>query len=137
MVDEGEEVAKRRVDQSKALTGSKVESILNAEEKALENEAKKGMTSDEAVFSVETAVLDSAYEWSDKYRPRKPRYFNRVHTGFEWNKYNQTHYDVDNPPPKIVQVSVVKIGVPFFGTTVFWQKHYHGLRQLFLICPGI
>ena len=105
MVDEGEEVAKRRVDQSKALTGSKVESILNAEEKALENEAKKGMTSDEAVFSVETAVLDSAYEWSDKYRPRKPRYFNRVHTGFEWNKYNQTHYDVDNPPPKIVQVS--------------------------------
>jgi len=103
VVDEGEEVAKRRVDQSKALTGSKVESILNAEEKALENEAKKGMTGDEAVFSVETAVLDSAYEWSDKYRPRKPRYFNRVHTGFEWNKYNQTHYDVDNPPPKIVQ----------------------------------
>lgn len=27
----------------------------------------------------------------------------RVHTGFEWNKYNQTHYDMDNPPPKIVQ----------------------------------
>jgi len=23
--------------------------------------------------------------------------------GFEWNKYNQTHYDMDNPPPKIVQ----------------------------------
>ena len=140
MVDEGEEVAKRRVDQSKALTGSKVESILNAEEKALENEAKKGMTSDEAVFSVETAVLDSAYEWSDKYRPRKPRYFNRVHTGFEWNKYNQTHYDVDNPPPKIVQVSVVKTGVHFFvwineKNLYFW--HNHGLRQFFLICPGI
>lgn len=29
--------------------------------------------------------------------------FFRVHTGFEWNKYNQTHYDMDNPPPKIVQ----------------------------------
>jgi len=26
-----------------------------------------------------------------------------VHTGYEWNKYNQTHYDHDNPPPKIVQ----------------------------------
>ena len=38
--------------------------------------------------------------WHDKYRPRKPRYFNRVHTGYEWNKYNQTHYDHDNPPPK-------------------------------------
>ncbi|KAI3964381.1 hypothetical protein MKW92_045734 [Papaver armeniacum] len=35
--------------------------------------------------------------------PRKPKYFNRVHTGYEWNKYNQTHYDHDNPPPKTVQ----------------------------------
>ncbi|RZC68864.1 hypothetical protein C5167_032023 [Papaver somniferum] len=41
--------------------------------------------------------------WHDKYRPRKPKYLNRVHTGYEWNKYNQTHYDHDNPPPKIVQ----------------------------------
>ena len=24
-------------------------------------------------------------------------------TGFEWNKYNQVHYDKENPPPKIVQ----------------------------------
>ncbi|KAK0577862.1 hypothetical protein LWI29_001357 [Acer saccharum] len=39
----------------------------------------------------------------DKYRPRKPKYFNRVHTGYEWNMYNQTHYDHDNPPPKFVQ----------------------------------
>ncbi len=23
--------------------------------------------------------------------------------GYEWNKYNSTHYDEDNPPPKIVQ----------------------------------
>lgn len=30
-------------------------------------------------------------------------HLHRVHTGFEWNKYNQTHYDMDNPPPKIVQ----------------------------------
>ena len=27
---------------------------------------------DEAVFSVESA-LDQSYDWSDKYRPRKPR----------------------------------------------------------------
>merc|ERR1711920_114118 len=39
----------------------------------------------------------------DKYKPRKPRFFNRVKTGFDWNKYNQTHYDHDNPPPKTVQ----------------------------------
>lgn len=43
------------------------------------------------------------YEWQDRYRPRKPRFFNRVKTGYEWNKYNQTHYDHDNPPPKSVQ----------------------------------
>jgi len=40
---------------------------------------------------------------SDKFKPLKPRYFNSVKTGFEWNKYNQTHYDADNPPPKVVQ----------------------------------
>lgn len=38
-----------------------------------------------------------------KYRPRKPRYFNRVKTGYDWNSYNKTHYDKDNPPPKTVQ----------------------------------
>lgn len=43
------------------------------------------------------------YSWQDKYRPRKPRYFNRVKSGYDWNKYNQTHYDKDNPPPRTVQ----------------------------------
>lgn len=43
------------------------------------------------------------YEWSDKYKPRKPKFFNRVKSGFEWNPYNKKHYDLDNPPPKIVQ----------------------------------
>ena len=47
--------------------------------------------------------LDHHYNWSDKYRPRKPRYYNRVHTGYDWNQYNKKHYDVDNPPPKTVQ----------------------------------
>jgi hypothetical protein len=42
--------------------------------------------------------------WSlDEYRPRKPKFFNRVVMGYEWNKYNQTHYDEANPPPKVVQ----------------------------------
>ncbi|KAG0589759.1 hypothetical protein KC19_1G045800, partial [Ceratodon purpureus] len=51
----------------------------------------------------EVNLESQVYWWHDKYRPRKPKYFNRVHTGYEWNKYNQTHYDQDNPPPKIVQ----------------------------------
>ncbi|KAG0242279.1 hypothetical protein BGW41_004493 [Actinomortierella wolfii] len=54
-------------------------------------------------FNTDTPLQQQTYMWQDKYRPRKPRFFNRVHTGYEWNKYNQTHYDHDNPPPKIVQ----------------------------------
>ncbi|XP_046377955.2 cactin-like [Haliotis rufescens] len=72
-------------------------------ETLFEKKAREGMNDDEAQFSVEVTLDKQAFLWSDKYRPRKPRFFNRVHTGFEWNKYNQTHYDIDNPPPKIVQ----------------------------------
>nr|XP_033194946.1 cactin [Bombus vancouverensis nearcticus] len=84
-------------------TGRKIQNVMTAEEQAMHREARKNMSSDEAQFSVESSLEAQIYLWSDKYRPRKPRYFNRVHTGFEWNKYNQTHYDMDNPPPKIVQ----------------------------------
>ncbi|CAJ0607236.1 unnamed protein product [Cylicocyclus nassatus] len=65
--------------------------------------ARKGMGGDESTFSVEQPLEAQTHLWSDKYRPRKPTYLNRVQTGFDWNKYNQTHYDMDNPPPKIVQ----------------------------------
>ncbi|GJT77191.1 cactin-like protein isoform X1 [Tanacetum coccineum] len=67
--------------------------------------AMGAMDNGDEVFgnSDEVNVDSQVYWWHDKYRPRKPKYFNRVHTGYEWNKYNQTHYDHDNPPPKIVQ----------------------------------
>merc|ERR1719453_2741395 len=68
-----------------------------------QREAAKSMSSDQEVFTGEVPVEDASYWWHDKFRPRKPRYFNRVHTGYSWNKYNQTHYDHDNPPPKVVQ----------------------------------
>ena len=42
--------------------------------------ARDGMTGEEAQFSVEVPVETQALIWSDKYRPRKPRFFNRVHT---------------------------------------------------------
>ncbi|XP_057463646.1 splicing factor Cactin [Actinidia eriantha] len=75
----------------------------NLEMKAIK--AMGAMEEGDAVFgSGDEVNLDSqVYWWHDKYRPRKPKYFNRVHTGYEWNKYNQTHYDHDNPPPKVVQ----------------------------------
>lgn len=57
--------------------------------------------------------VDHHYSWSDKYRPRKPRYYNRVHTGYDWNQYNKKHYDVDNPPPKTVQGYKLNVGILF------------------------
>ncbi|KAG8713184.1 hypothetical protein FRC11_013022 [Ceratobasidium sp. 423] len=67
-------------------------------------EAEKNMDEEEELYNLEELIVNpTTYTWEDKYRPRKPRYFNRIHTGYEWNKYNQTHYDTDNPPPKVVQ----------------------------------
>ncbi|THH33610.1 hypothetical protein EUX98_g594 [Antrodiella citrinella] len=67
-------------------------------------EAERDVDEEEELFNTEENISHpTSYNWEDKYRPRKPRYFNRVHTGYEWNKYNQTHYDTDNPPPKVVQ----------------------------------
>lgn len=72
-----------------------------------QREAKRAMDDGEHSYnkSEESIPLElrTTPWWHEKYRPRKPRYFNRVKTGYSWNKYNQTHYDPDNPPPKIVQ----------------------------------
>ncbi|KAJ1978561.1 hypothetical protein H4R34_003161 [Dimargaris verticillata] len=66
-------------------------------------EASKGMGVDEEMYSLEANLANVTYLWQDKYRPRKPRYFNRVRIGYVWSKFNRAHYDVDNPPPKVVQ----------------------------------
>ena len=69
-----------------------------------EKEVARGISENEEIFTGEEDVdTKSKALWSGKYRPRKPRYFNRVQMGYEWNKYNQTHYDHGNPPPKVVQ----------------------------------
>jgi hypothetical protein len=69
-----------------------------------EREVARGVNENEEVFTGEEEVSTSNKSlWANKYRPRKPKYFNRVQMGYEWNKYNQTHYDHDNPPPKVVQ----------------------------------
>ncbi|CAI4218473.1 unnamed protein product [Parascedosporium putredinis] len=44
-----------------------------------EREVAKGFSENEEIFAAEESM------------------------GYEWNKYNQTHYDHDNPPPKVVQ----------------------------------
>jgi hypothetical protein len=80
------------------------EDFSQATKALYEREVARGIGEDEEIFAAEEAVANTSKpQWADKYRPRKPRYFNRVQMGYEWNKYNQTHYDHDNPPPKVVQ----------------------------------
>jgi hypothetical protein len=65
-----------------------------ASEALFRAEAERELDEEEELFNVEEDIQHpTSYNWEDKYRPRKPRYFNRVHTGYEWNKYNQTHYE--------------------------------------------
>ncbi|KAG8730186.1 hypothetical protein FRC10_003003 [Ceratobasidium sp. 414] len=56
-------------------------------------EAEKNMDEEEEIYNLEELIVNpTTYTWEDKYRLR-----------YEWNKYNQTHYDTDNSPPKVVQ----------------------------------
>lgn len=65
-----------------------------ASEALFRAEAEQDLDEEEELFNVEEDIQHpTSYNWEDKWRPRKPRYFNRVHTGYEWNKYNQTHYE--------------------------------------------
>lgn len=80
------------------------EDFSQATKALYEREVARGIDENEEIFTAEESVTTiSTSQWADKHRPRKPRYFNRVQMGYEWNKYNQTHYDHDNPPPKVVQ----------------------------------
>ncbi|KAI9172203.1 hypothetical protein HJFPF1_01696 [Paramyrothecium foliicola] len=80
------------------------EDLSQATKALYDREVARGVSENEEIFTAEEAVVTASKpQWMEKYRPRKPRYFNRVQMGYEWNKYNQTHYDHDNPPPKVVQ----------------------------------
>jgi hypothetical protein len=80
------------------------EDFSQATKALYDREVARGFSENEEIFTAEESVPGIIKpQWADKYRPRKPRYFNRVQMGYEWNKYNQTHYDHDNPPPKVVQ----------------------------------
>ena len=68
-----------------------------------EDESGFGGVEDEAITEEVELRQKKPPSWTDKYASRKPRYFNRVKTGYNWNKYNKTHFDRDNPPPKEVQ----------------------------------
>jgi len=69
-----------------------------------DREVARGLNDNEEIFTAEEDVVTkNKADWQHQHRPRKPKYFSRVIRGYEWNKYNQTHYDHDNPPPKVIQ----------------------------------
>lgn len=103
---------REELSKSKSLSHDEHEEVQDAVTTEAELEAAMvprdvpvdfGNLEEELGLADEIDLKASSYAWQDKYRPRKPRYFNRVKTGYDWNKYNQTHYDHDNPPPKTVQ----------------------------------
>ena len=113
-----EDERQRRIDTlpreelEKGNRGSRLSDHATEEEAEMyREEAEKGLAAGEAQFSTEADtpekktrnLVTPGYAWNDKYRPRKPKYFNRVQTGYSWSKYNRTHYDKDNPPPKTVE----------------------------------
>lgn len=86
------------------LSGARGEDLASTTATLYDREVARGVGENEEIFASEEEVsTNNKSQWVDKYRPRKPKYFNRVQMGYEWNKYNQTHYDHDNPPPKVVQ----------------------------------
>lgn len=81
-------------------------SEFSAAERQFLSQMANELNADEELFQSEVRLVKDHHELgsaSTTLRPRKPRYFNRVISGYEWNRYNQTHYDFQNPPPKVVQ----------------------------------
>ncbi|KPI37077.1 uncharacterized protein AB675_3689 [Cyphellophora attinorum] len=63
-----------------------------------DRDVARGVDEDEEVFAAEEPTTNARTDGL-----RKPKYFNRVLLGYDWNKYNQTHYTADAPPPRVVQ----------------------------------
>lgn len=68
-----------------------------------ETPVKETLQKDEEEMRDEICLPHQTFAWQQKYTPQKPVYFNKIRSGYDWNQYNQTHYDEKNPPPKVIQ----------------------------------
>lgn len=84
-------------------------------------EAARKVPKDEIPFNTEADdIAPRPAGWREavpSVEPVKPRYYNRVRTSYDWNKYNQTHYDSENPPPKSVQGYRFNVFYPLLADT--------------------
>ena len=76
---------------------------------------------------MEDIVNPTTYNWEDKYRPRKPRYFNRVHMGYEWNKYKQTHYKCVQCIFSVINCTLIQMTAPTIPLPKVVQGYKVGL----------
>ena len=83
----------RFVVKPRGPSGAQGDGAASKDEAIYQAAVGQGFDEEEELFNLEAEMSRPSYSWEDKYRPRKPRYFNKVHTGYEWNKYNQTHYE--------------------------------------------
>jgi hypothetical protein len=102
------EVNKKLIEEpNKSLLGNRFLIVENANDdnayKRFEKLEKEENENEIVLKETHQHVQTIDYSWASVYKPRKPRYINRVKTGYEWNKYYQKHYDYDNPPPKVIQ----------------------------------
>jgi Cactus-binding C-terminus of cactin protein/Conserved mid region of cactin len=74
---------------------------------------KNPVESDEKELNEVVNIKPVLEDWMKKYKPRKPKFFNRIKTGYEWTRHNQTHYDHKNTPPKVVQGYKFNIFYPY------------------------
>jgi len=97
---------------SSSTAASAEEERLAAEAIARAVGAMEEAGEDEEKFEDVVELPSQTYSWTDRYRPRKPMYFNKISAGYHWNSYNRTHFDHDNPPPKQVQGYKFSIAYP-------------------------
>eukprot|EP00547_Thalassionema_nitzschioides_P000114 CAMPEP_0194212902 /NCGR_PEP_ID=MMETSP0156-20130528/13070_1 /TAXON_ID=33649 /ORGANISM="Thalassionema nitzschioides, Strain L26-B" /LENGTH=577 /DNA_ID=CAMNT_0038940803 /DNA_START=39 /DNA_END=1769 /DNA_ORIENTATION=- len=109
LVRQLERLEKKREEIEAEKTNEDSKIIENASKEGTEDvsptnrQSELGDLEEELGLTDEIDMTTNTYAWQDKFRPRKPRYFHRVKSGYDWNSYNRTHYDHDNPPPKTVQ----------------------------------
>jgi hypothetical protein len=72
-------------------------------------ESDKNMGDGEESFNMQVPLPPQLFPDGPR---RPPKFFNRVRMGYDWNKYNQMHFDSDNPPPKVVQAYKFNIFYP-------------------------
>ncbi|KYO00643.1 cactin-like protein [Plasmodium gaboni] len=69
----------------------------------VQREKKKGIKDEIIMKDIPHHIIKTATLLKDSlFVARKPLYFNRIKTSFDWNKYNKTHYDYENTPPKYI-----------------------------------